>query len=358
MRFSPVAQIRLGALQHNLARLRQAAPNSKVFAVLKANAYGHGLIPIAEALSGVDGFGLARIEEALALRSHGIDARVLLLEGVFSDTDFEQAAAHHLDVVVHDASQVELLCQLKLSKPLKVWLKVDSGMHRLGVQPHEFAALYQQLSQCDNVCQPINFITHFAVADELENPQTVKQIQCFNQLTEGLPGERTLCNSAGALGWPAAHGDWIRPGLALFGGNPMVGGRAPQYGLEPVMTMRSKVLAVRHLSAAEPVGYGQSWRSNNATKIAVIAMGYGDGYPRHAVSGTPVLINGQRFPLAGRVSMDMLTVDVGDADIQVGDDVVLWGEGLGIEEIAECASTIPYELLCSTTARVTYQYLD
>ncbi|WP_298441377.1 alanine racemase [uncultured Ferrimonas sp.] len=358
MRFSPIAQISRSALNHNVARLQQVAPHSKIMAVLKANAYGHGLVQMAQWLKGIDGFGLARIEEALALRDSGINARMVLLEGVFSEADLEQAASHQLDVVIHDAEQVALLCQAQLSQPLRIWLKIDTGMHRLGVQPDEFAALYQQLTESTNVQQPLNLMTHFAVADELENPQTVKQIQCFNRLTAQLPGERTLCNSAGALSWPAAHGDWIRPGLALFGGNPMVGGRAAGQQLQPVMTMRSKVLAVRDLAAGEPVGYGQSWRSNNATRIAVVAMGYGDGYPRHAVSGTPVLINGQRYPLAGRVSMDMITVDVGSAKVQVGDDVVLWGQGLGVEEIAECASTIAYELLCSTTARVAYEYID
>ncbi|QIZ77794.1 alanine racemase [Ferrimonas lipolytica] len=358
MRFSPIAQISRSALKHNIARLRQVAPHSKIMAVLKANAYGHGVIQLAQWLDGVDGFGLARIEEALTLRDSGIGARLVLLEGVFNEEDLEQAAHHQLDVVVHDAEQVAMICNAELSQPLRIWLKIDSGMHRLGVQPAQFDDLYQQLSQSNNVQQPINLMTHFAVADELENPQTVKQIQCFNKLTKGLPGERTLCNSAGALSWPAAHGDWIRPGLALFGANPMVGGRAEQQDLTPVMTMRSKVLTVRALAAGEPVGYGQSWRSNKDTHIAVVAMGYGDGYPRHAVSGTPVLINGKRFPLAGRVSMDMITVDVGHANVEVGDDVVLWGQGLGVEEIAECASTICYELLCSTTARVAYQYID
>ncbi|MBY5993747.1 alanine racemase [Ferrimonas balearica] len=358
MRFSPVAEIRRSALQHNLQRLRALAPHAKVMAVVKANAYGHGLVKLASWLDAVDGFGLARIEEALALRENGNASRLILLEGVFSEVDLEQAARHSLDVVIHDAEQVRLLERAQLSQPLVIWLKIDSGMHRLGVLPEAFDALYRRLCDCANVVQPPNLMTHFAVADEAENPETVRQIQLFNRLVKDLPGERTLCNSAGTLVWPSAHGDWVRPGLALYGANPMIGGEPSQFDLQPVMTMRSKVLAVRSLKAGEPVGYGQTWRSGRDTRIAVVAMGYGDGYPRHAVSGTPVLINGQRYPLAGRVSMDMLTVEVGEAEVQVGDDVVLWGEGLPVEEIAECAGTIPYELLCSTTARVQYRYLD
>ncbi|ADN77507.1 alanine racemase [Ferrimonas balearica DSM 9799] len=358
MRFSPVAEIRRSALNHNLQRLRALAPNSKLMAVVKANAYGHGLIRLASWMSDVDGFGLARIEEALALRESGSQARLVLLEGVFSAEDLEQAAQHELDVVIHDAEQVRLLEHTPLSQPLTIWLKIDTGMHRLGVTAEQFSALYQRLCQCDNVRTPPNLMTHFSVADELENPETVRQIQRFNQLAQNLPGEKALSNSAGTLSWPSAHGDWVRPGLALYGVNPMIGGRAEQFDLKPVMTMRSKVLAVRELKAGEPVGYGQTWRSSRDTRIAVIAMGYGDGYPRHAVSGTPVLINGQRYPLAGRISMDMLTVEVGEAPVQVGDDVVLWGDGLPVEEIAECAGTIPYELLCSTTARVQYRYID
>ncbi|SHH95397.1 alanine racemase [Ferrimonas marina] len=358
MRFSPVAEIRRSALHHNIARLRAMAPNSKLMAVVKANAYGHGLVKLASWMDQVDGFGLARIEEALALRESGNRARLVLMEGVFSEADLEQAAQHKLDVVVHDEQQVRLIEQAKLSQPITIWLKVDSGMHRLGVMPADFQRLYGRLCEAAQVAQPINLMTHFASADEQDNPETQRQTDRFESLTAGLPGERTLCNSAGTLTQSGAHQQWVRPGLALYGANPMVGGRAADFDLQPVMTMRSKVLAVRALAAGEPVGYGNTWRTDKDTRIAVVAMGYGDGYPRHAVSGTPVLINGQRYPLVGRVSMDMITVEVGQAPVQVGDDAVLWGQGLPVEEIAECADTIAYELLCSTTARVQYHYID
>ncbi len=363
MRFSPVAKIRLSALQHNVAYLRRCAPGSKILAMLKANAYGHGLVQIAQwfhgtngITGGVDGFGLARIEEALILRNHGINTRMVLMEGVFNEPDLMQASLHCLDVVIHDAGQVAQITAAQLNQPLTVWLKIDTGMHRLGVSPEQFDALYQTLLASSNVRKPIHFMTHFACADELENPQTSQQIAKFYQLVDGLPGDRTLANSAGLLAWPSAHGDWNRPGLALFGANPLAAEQR-SFPLLPVMTMTSKVLAVREVAAGEPVGYGQSWSSPQATRIAVVAMGYGDGYPRHCRTGTPVLINGKRYPLAGRVSMDMLTVDVGQSTVQVGDNVVLWGEGLPVEEIAACANTIPYELLCGTTARVQYDYL-
>ncbi|GAA4882289.1 alanine racemase [Ferrimonas pelagia] len=358
MRFSPVAEIRRSALQHNVRRLRAIAPNSKLLAVVKANAYGHGLVALTRWLDNVDGFGLARIEEALALRESGNRARLVLMEGVFAEADLEQAARHQLDVVIHDAEQVRLLERARLSQPVVIWLKIDSGMHRLGVRAEDFPDLYQRLSHCANVIQPPHLMTHFSVADEPGNPETQRQIELFHRLVQGLPGDKALCNSAGTLTQPEAHSDWIRPGLALYGANPMMGGRAEHFDLQPVMTMRSKVLAVRKVKAGEPVGYGQTWRAKQDTHIAVVAMGYGDGYPRHAVSGTPVLINGQRYPMVGRVSMDMLTVEVGSAPIQVGDDAVLWGEGLPVEEIADRAETIPYELLCGTTARVQYRYIN
>ncbi|BDY06541.1 alanine racemase [Ferrimonas sp. YFM] len=360
MRFSPVAEISRSALLHNLGRLRQLAPGAKIMAVVKANAYGHGLTTLARWLddAGVNGFGMARLEEALCLRREGIGARMLLLEGVFSEEDLELAASHDLEVAIHDSEQVAILERAALSKPVRIWLKLDTGMHRLGVQPHQFEALYQRLRALDNIQGEINFMTHFAVADEAENPETTRQIALFNQLTKSLPGERTLANSAGTLAWPASHGQWVRAGLALYGGSPMIAGRPEDYELKPVMTMKTAVLAVREHKAGDPVGYGQSWRASRDTRLAVIAMGYGDGYPRHAVSGTPVLINGKRYPLAGRVSMDMITVEIGDDPVQVGDAVVLWGEGLPVEEVAECASTIPYELLCSTTARVQYRYVE
>lgn len=329
-------------------------------AVVKANAYGHGLKTLARWLddAGVNGFGMARLEEALCLREEGIGARMLLLEGVFSSEDFELAASHQLEVAVHDIEQVRLLEQAQLSQPIKVWMKLDTGMHRLGIQPEEFESVYQRLSQVSHLKGDINFMTHFSVADEAENPHTARQIALFNQLTKDLPGERTLANSAGALVWPAAHGQWVRTGLALYGASPMIAGRNQDFELKPVMTMRSTVLAIRSLKSGQPVGYGQTWRSGRDTRLAVVAMGYGDGYPRHAVSGTPVLINGKRYPLVGRVSMDMLTVDIGDDVVEVGDPAVLWGKGLPVEEVAECATTIPYELLCSTTARVQYHYVD
>ncbi|GAA5191783.1 alanine racemase [Ferrimonas gelatinilytica] len=359
MHYSPVAEIRRTALMHNITHLRSQIPETKLMAVIKADAYGHGLVQVARWLTGaVDGFAVARIEEAVTLRESGVEARILILAGVFNQEGLEQATQYDLDLVIHDAYQVGLLEQANLPHGLKIWLKHDSGMHRLGVRCEEFQSLYRRLSHCACVRLPLNTMTHFATADEADGSETERQIARFEAQVQDLPGERALCNSAGVLRWPSAHGDWVRVGLAIYGANPMVGGRAQQIGLQPVMTLKTRVLAVRPQRQGEAAGYGQIWRAERDTRIAVVAVGYGDGYPRHAASGTPVLINGQRFPLVGRVSMDTLMVEIGDAPVAVGDEVILWGQGLPVEEIAEHAETIPYELLSQVTGRVRFHYLE
>jgi alanine racemase len=353
----PIAQINVDALQQNFNHIRSIAPQSKVLAVLKANAYGHGLVAVAEQLKAAGAFGVARIDEALMLRAGGIVKPIVLLEGFFHPDELPQIVASNLQVVVHHLSQVDALLAAELDSPVHVWLKIDSGMHRLGIYPEQFTQVYQRLIASSNVLKPLRLMTHFACADEPDNPATEDQLSLFKRLIQGCEGELSIANSAGVLEWPQSHGDWIRPGLALYGVSPMVEGRSTNHGLRPVMTFSSSVIAVRTVKQGDKVGYGATWTAPHDTQLAVVAIGYGDGYPRNAPSGTPVLINGKRYPIVGRVSMDMTTVDIGKDNIKIGDQVVLWGETLAVEEIAALVQTIPYELLCNITSRVQLRYV-
>lgn len=349
----PRAEISGDALKSNLQRLRELAPYSKVMAVVKANGYGHGLLNVAKCLTTADGFGLARLEEALELRAGGIRAKLLLLEGFFRQSDLNTLVNHDIDTVVHHEFQIEMLEASKLAKPVTVWMKIDSGMHRLGFNLEQFSSTYQRLMSCPQVAKPIHLMTHFACADEPDNSATANQAKRFNEMTQDLPGDRTLANSAAALYWPETQADWIRPGIALYGVSPVVGDFGRNHGLIAAMELKSQLIAVREHKAGEPVGYGSYWHAKQDTKLGVVAIGYGDGYPRNAPEGTPVWINGRLVPVVGRVSMDMLTVDLGiDANDVVGDDVLLWGKALPVEDVAEHIGTIAYELVTKLTPRV------
>jgi alanine racemase len=349
------ATIDLDALSDNYQLIQSLSPKAQVLTVLKANAYGHGLELIAKALPNADAFGVARIDEALALRAAGIVKPIVLLEGFFAKEDIDILAASNLQTIVHNEQQLAAILDAKLTVPLKVWLKIDTGMHRLGINPEQLAHFYQALSQSDNVQQQIVLMSHLGCADDKNNLATAKQISLFHKLSADLPLEKSLANSAGVLLWPASHYQWIRPGLLLYGVSPLA---ADSYidGIVPVMTLQSSLISIRKIVAGSAVGYGGAWVSESNTIIGVVAIGYGDGYPRHAPSGTPVLINGRRVPLIGRVSMDMITVDLGaQSQDSVGDIATLWGKGLAVEEVAEFATTIPYELLCNITRRVHIQ---
>ncbi|WDE11131.1 alanine racemase [Thalassomonas haliotis] len=343
------------ALVDNFNRVKAFAPKAKVLAVLKANGYGHGLERIAQALPQADAFGVARLDEALALRAAGVIKPIVLLEGFFAEQDLPVLAVNNLQTIIHNRQQLTAITEAELEKPLKVWLKIDTGMHRLGISPEEFDDFYQTLSASDNVEADIVLMSHLGCADEPENPATNTQLALFEQLTSAYDNEKSLANSAGCYAWPQTRYDWIRPGLILYGVSPMAAPEqsAQSLGIKPVMTLQSSLIAVRPLKAGEAVGYGGAWSSPEDTIIGVIAIGYGDGYPRHAGNGTPVLVNGRRVPLVGRVSMDMITVDLGkNSGDQVGDLAILWGQGLPVEEVALYATTIPYELLCNITRRV------
>ncbi|MCW8348338.1 alanine racemase [Vibrio sp. ZSDZ65] len=351
------AHIDLSALAHNLNCIKQQAPNSKVMAVVKANGYGHGLKHIAKHAKGADAFGVARIEEALQLRASGVVKPILLLEGFYSPSDLPVLVTNNIQTVVHCIEQLEALEQTELETPVMVWLKVDSGMHRLGVREEQYLEFVERLHACSNVAKPLRYMSHFGCADELDKTVTTEQINTFLSLTEGCNGERSLAASAGLLAWPTSQLDWVRPGIIMYGVSPFGERTAEDMGFKPVMTLKSHLIAVREVKQGESVGYGANWTSERDTKVGVIAIGYGDGYPRMAPNGTPVLVNGRKVPIAGRVSMDMLTVDLGpEASDCVGDEAILWGDALPSEEVAEHIGTIAYELVTKLTSRVEMSY--
>ncbi|MCG3727241.1 alanine racemase [Vibrio cincinnatiensis] len=351
------ACIDLDALQYNLQKIKQQAPKSKLMAVVKANGYGHGLHQVAKHAQSADAFGVARIEEALQLRASGIVKPILLLEGFYSSGDLPVLVTNNIQTVLHCEEQLQALEQAQLDTPVVVWLKVDSGMHRLGVRPEQYRHFVERLHHCPNVAKPLRYMSHFGCADELDKSTTSEQIECFLSLTHGCQGERSLAASAGLLAWPQSQLEWVRPGIIMYGVSPFLDRDAQEMGYQPVMTLKSHLIAVRDVKAGESVGYGGLWRSERDTKIGVIAIGYGDGYPRTAPNGTPVIVNGRVVPIAGRVSMDMLTVDLGpDAHDHVGDEAVLWGGELSVERVASHIGTLGYELVTKLTSRVEMCY--
>lgn len=353
---SPAAFVKLDlqAAKHNLKQVRRYAPDNKVMAVIKANAYGHGILRLAQALNEADGFAVARVDEGVRLRQAGFQQPILVLQGFVCQDELQLMLQNRLDAMIHNAHQIEILKQLpKHASQLKVWLKMDTGMNRLGFKNDEFHAAYQQLNHLETILKPINLITHFANADDLLDDKTRQQLDLFNQSVAGFPGERSIANSAGIIGWPNINSDWVRPGLMLYGCSPFAGKTGADFGLKPVMSLHSRLIATKNIKAGETVGYGGSWQASTNTVLGVVSIGYGDGYHRHTRSGAPVLVNEQRVPLIGRVSMDMITVDLSQLpEAKIGDPVTLWGQDLAVEEIAHYAETIPYTLLCGITQRV------
>ncbi len=354
---SAEARIDLSALRHNFQRVRQSAPTSRVMAVIKANAYGHGMVRVAQALDDADAFAVARLDEALSLRAAGVKQAIVLLEGFSSADELMPLVQFGLETVVHNDAQIALLEQSRTLKPIPVWLKIDTGMHRLGFAPDKVAAAWQRLQACDAVAKPIRFMTHFANADLRGDARNAAQIAQFTAALADQPGERSSANSAAILSLPETHADWVRPGIMLYGVSPFTDGRAQDEDLRPVMTLTAQLIAVNRHRKGDAIGYGGEWECPEDMPVGVAAIGYGDGYPRHAHAGTPVLIDGVRVPLIGRVSMDMITLDLrARPNTEIGASVVLWGEGLPVEEIAECAGTIAYQLLCGVSARVRSSY--
>lgn len=347
------ARIHLDAVRHNYRQAKHLASPARALAVIKANGYGHGAVALAQALTDeADGFAVACVDEALELRESGIRNPILLLEGVFHPDEIAVVDQAGLWMAVHCREQLEWVLASRPSRPLICWLKMDSGMHRVGLAPDDFAASHARLAACPHVGK-IVAMSHFARADEPEHPYTVHQIAVFEQGLAGLALPRSLANSAGILAWPQTHGDWIRPGIMLYGLSPLPGAHPHAAGLRPAMTLESALISVRDLQPGEPVGYGGRFVCERPTRVGVAAIGYADGYPRHARDGTPVAVNGQRTRLIGRVSMDMITLDLTDLpDARPGDPVELWGTTISAHEVAESSDTIAYQLFTGISRRV------
>lgn len=344
------ASFDLDALRANLAVVRACADRSRVWAVIKANAYGHGLLRAAHALAQADGYALLDLDDAVRLRDAGFRQPILLLEGCFEPADLVVAAEHSLTIVVHCTEQIEMLEMSGLPARLPVHLKLNTGMNRLGFTVVEFAAAYERLKRCPAV-GAITLMTHFADADGESG--IAEQMQAFDTATAGIEAPRTLANSAAILRFPIAHADWVRPGIMLYGCSPLPDRNAEQIGLRPVMTLTSRLIATQQLRRGETTGYGRLFKAKAATRIGIVGCGYADGYPRHAPTGTPILVNGKRTRTVGRVSMDMLAVDLSDIpEAGVGAPVTLWGKGVSADEVAAAAGTVSYELLCALAPRV------
>jgi alanine racemase len=340
------------ALRNNLAVVRRFAPGARVIAAVKANGYGHGLVHSARALSNADAFGVARVEEGLALRDAGIAQPIVVLEGVFAANQLEAAAAHDLQLVVHSFEQIAMLEQFAGTHRFAIWLKVDTGMNRLGFRTEELEAAHARLRACAAL-GVLRLLTHLASAENAGGLETKLQLDRFRALSAPLRLERSIANSAGIIAWPDAHAEWVRPGLMLYGASPFAERSAADLGLLPAMTFTTHVIAVRNVAANEAIGYNGVWRAKRRSRIAVAAVGYGDGYPRCMHSGAPALIKGREVPVVGRVSMDMTMLDATDLpDAAVGDEVTLWGKGLPAERVAQFADTIAYELFCRIAQRV------
>ncbi|TFH84991.1 alanine racemase [Billgrantia azerbaijanica] len=363
-----VAEVDLDALRHNYRLARAQAPASRALAVIKADGYGHGALACARALESLpDGerppaFAVACLEEAETLREGGIRSPIVLLEGVFEVAELERVAALSLWMAVHSDWQVEALLARRPSRPIPVWLKVDSGMHRLGFLPEEAPYVWARLADAPDHACDLHLMSHFATADEADPATCRRQLATMRALAERLGAPLCLANSPATLGWPEAHGAWVRPGVMLYGSDPLEVPTAASRRLLPVMTLRSAIIAVRDIAAGEAVGYGRRWVAARPSRIATVACGYGDGYDRHAVDGTPTLVAGRRAPLAGKVSMDMLTVDITDIpEAEIGSEVVLWGRAangavLSIDEVARHCDTISYTLLTGVLPRVPRRY--
>lgn len=341
------AVIDLQALRHNY-RLARESTGAKALAVVKADAYGHGAVRVALALDGeANGFAVACIEEALELRAAGIRAPILLLEGFFEADELALIVEYDLWFVVHSSWQLEAVEQTAVGRPLTAWLKLDTGMHRVGFQPAEYRAAYQRLLASGKVAKII-LMSHFARADELDSPRSNEQLAVFEAATQGLVAEVSLRNSPAVLGWPKIPSDWVRPGIMLYGATPFDRPQELADRLQPVMTLESKIISVRELPAGEPVGYGAAFVTERSTRVGVVAMGYADGYPRQAPTGTPVHVDGQSSQLLGRVSMDMLCVDLTHLpQAGLGSRVELWGRNVLASEVAARAGTIPYQIFCN-----------
>lgn len=351
-----IAAINLTALKHNFSLVKKIAPSRSIWAMIKSNGYGHGLLRVAKILSEeADAFGVACMEEAMTLREAGIKTPIVVMRGFSNERELLKFVRYHLAAVIHQLDQVRLLEMHHLASPLSVWLKIDSGMHRLGFSIEEISSVYQRLQKSISVWKPIGLMTHLADADNIDRSFTESQINQFFTVTEKMEGPKSIVNSAGLFSYPNALVDWVRPGILLYGISPFSSENGMERNLRPVMTLSAIIAAIKKCRKDDTVGYGCAWCCPEAMPIGIVEIGYGDGYPRHAPNGTPTLLNEKVCPLIGRVSMDMIAIDLrSQPNARIGDKVILWGNGLPVERIAEKAGTIGYELLCNITQRVRF----
>ncbi len=352
-----IAHIDLEALHHNLNQIKATAPKSKILAMVKRDAYGHGAVEIAKSIErDVNAFGVIFLKEALQLSGAGIKTPIVILSGFFDAEELTAIDQHGFESVIHNFAQLEILEKTKLKNPLRVWLKIDTGMHRLGFQPHQVQEAYQKLMQNKMVQKPLRLMTHFSDADNVNSKKTSAQIALFEQLAATLEGEWCMANSSAILNWPKTHVDWIRPGITLYGISPFDGKTGLELNLQPVMTLTSRLITIHELEKGETVGYGSTFICPEKMRVGIASIGYGDGYPRNTKSGAPILVDGVRTQLIGRVAMDMIGIDLRPVpNAKIGSTVTLWGKGLPVEEVAVYAGEYQYELFSRLTSRVWYQ---
>lgn len=351
------ATVNLSAIAHNLQVVRDLVGQRYIMAMIKANGYGHGILPVAKAIDSVSGFGVATIDEACQLKEAKIKSPIVLMSGFTDREELQFLVEHEIATIVHHENQINLLEKATFPKPFNIWLKVDTGMHRLGILPQQFNELFSRLNKIRHIKKPFGLMTHLADADNDDRKFTLEQFSLFEKLFANKPGLKSIGNSAAILRYTEKLCDMVRPGIMLYGVSPFADKVGADFNLKPAMTLSSQIIAIKQLKRGDKVGYGCIWECPDDMLIAIIAIGYGDGYPRHAENGTPVLVNDVRCPLVGRVSMDMIIVDLRlQPNAKIGDQVILWGDDLPVETIAACANTIGYELSCNITPRVKFVY--
>ncbi len=360
MRRAAYALINLSHLKKNLNSIRKIVNHSRVMAVVKADAYGHGMLKVCKHLIDVDAFAVAYVNEALELREHGIVKPILALQGFSSVEELQIAVTHNVQVVIHHVEQLKILQSISHTHALNVYIKLDTGMHRLGFDPSQFKQIIAQIKSILPLKSKVSVMTHLACADELNNPATRQQLDLFDQILNGQHYSQSIANSAGILAWPDCHRDWVRPGLMLYGVNPLNDDAATstQVELYPVMSLRAPIISLKKCQKGARIGYGGEYCCPHDMVIGIVAAGYADGYPRHLSRAPKLSIHGRQVPLVGRVSMDMVTVDLGAVNARVGDEVELWGYEIPVAQIAKNAETISYELLCAAGNAVHRKYIE
>jgi alanine racemase len=357
--YGPFVEIDLNALRHNLAQVKRYAPHSQILAMLKANAYGHGQTVCAEALKEADAFGVARIDEAIALRQAHIQKPIVLMAGITSLDELEIVASYQLDFIIHDTFELDLLNAYQGNYQFSVWMKIDTGMRRLGFSAATAPQIYQQLKRHPHVKQPFKVMTHLIAPEKVEQTFTKEQLGLFLQVTEDWPEEKSVAKSAAIMAWPETQLDWVRPGIMLYGISPFIDKSGEDLGLQPVMTLKTQIIRINPCKQGDNLGYGGHWRCPRDMRIGIVAIGYADGYPRHIQDYGPVLVNGHRCGVVGRVAMDLMMIDLTQApDAAIGDTITLWGKGLPIEQVALAAQTVSYTLITAISNRVKRIIID